>query len=129
MTTPSETHKKYLIRTSLFMGAYVAINLAALTGAFDGMKPRGTWGFSMVIAAPVIGHIWAVLVWMRDSDEFVRALAAKRFVVATGATLAIASVWGFMELYAKAPHVSSAMLYPLFWAAFGTVTPFIRTSH
>jgi putative oxidoreductase len=129
MTTPSENHKKYLIRAYLFMGAYVAVNVAAITGAFDGLKPPGTWAFALVVAAPVIGHIWAFLVWMRDSDEFVRTLAAKRFIVAAGVTLAIASMWGFMEIYAKATHVSAAMVYPLFWAAFGTVSPFIRTSH
>ena len=129
MTTPSETNRKYLIRTFLFMGAYVAVNIAAITGAFDGMKPPGTWAFALVVTAPVIGHLWAVLAWMRDSDEFVRALAAKRFIVATGATLAIVSIWGFMELYAKAPHVSAAMVYPLLWASFGFVSPFIRTSH
>ena len=129
MTTPSETNKKYFTRAFLFMGAYVAVNAAAITGAFDGMKPPGTWGFSLVVAAPVIGHIWSYLVWMRDSDEFVRTLTAKRFIVATGVTLAIASIWGFMELYAKAPHVSAAMVYPLLWASFGVVSPFIRTSH
>lgn len=129
MQTPAIVNKKYRIRATLFMGAYVAVNLAAITGAFDSMKPPGTWVFSLVVAAPVIGHIWAFLVWMRDSDEFVRSLAAKRFIAATGVALAIASIWGFMELYAKAPHISAAMVYPLLWAAFAAVTPFIRTSH
>ena len=129
MITPSETNKKYFIRASLFMGAYVAVNVAAITGAFDGMRPPGTWFFSLVVAAPVIGHIGSYLVWMRDSDEFVRALTAKRFIVATGVALAIASIWGFMELYAKAPHISAAMVYPLLWASFAIVSPFIRTSH
>jgi hypothetical protein len=129
MQTPAIVNKKFRIRATLFMGAYVAVNIAAITGAFDGMKPPGTWAFALVVAAPVIGHIWAFLVWMRDSDEFVRTLAAKRFIVATGVMLAITSIWGFMELYAKAPHISAAMVYPLLWAAFAGVTPFIRTSH
>lgn len=129
MTTTAETNRKYAIRAALFLGAYVAINLAAISGAFEGMRPRGAWGFSLVVAAPVIGHIWSYLAWMRDSDEFVRALTAKRFIVATGVALAVASIWGFMELYAKAPHVSAAMVYPLLWLCFGLVSPFIRTSH
>lgn len=129
MMIQTETNKKYFIRSFLFLGAYVAVNAAAITGAFDGMKTPGTWAFSLVVAAPIIGHLWAVLAWMRDSDEFVRALAAKRFVVAAGVAIAIASMWGFMEIYAKAPHVSAAMIYPLLWVAFGSVSPFIRTSH
>ena len=121
--------RKYRIRTALFMSGYVAVNLAAIFGAFDDMKPPGTWAFALIVAAPIIGHIWSLLVWMRDSDEFVRALMAKRFIVATGITFAIASAWGLMELYAKAPHVSAAMVFPLFWASFGFSSPFIRTSH
>lgn len=129
MNDPATVNQKYRIRAALFMVAYIAVNVAAIFGSFDDMRPPGTWAFSLVVAAPVIGHIWAFLAWMRDSDEFVRALAAKRFVVASGVALAVASVWGFMELYAKAPHISAAMVYPLVWAAFGSVSPFIRTSH
>ena len=128
MTTPTRIDQKYLIRSALFMGAYLAVNLAVISGAFDDMKPRGTWGFSLAVAAPVIGHIVSFLLWLRDSDEFVRTLDAKRFIVATGVTLAIASIWGFMELYAKATHISAAMVYPLLWLAFATVCPFIRTT-
>lgn len=129
MIAQTENNKKYFIRSFLFLGAYVAVNAAAISGAFDGMKSPGTWGFSLVVAAPIFGHLWAVIAWMNDSDEFLRALAAKRFIVAAGVAIAIASMWGFMEIYASAAHVSAAMIYPLFWIAFGAVSPFIRTSN
>lgn len=130
ITTQTTTvARKYHIRTALFMGGYLTVNLAAILGAFDNMKAPGTWAFSLVVAAPVVGQIWALLAWMRDSDEFVRALAAKRFIAAAGLAMAIASAWGFMELYAEAPHLSPALIFPLFWAAFGIVSPFIRTTH
>lgn len=127
--SPALSSRKYLIRTALFMGGYVAVNLAAITGAFDGMRPPGTWAFALVVSAPVIGQIWALLAWMRDGDEFVRAVMAKRFIVATAVALAVATAWGSMELYAGARHISAAMVFPLFCLAFGLVTPFIRTSH
>ncbi|MFD0895492.1 hypothetical protein KBB96_19845 [Luteolibacter ambystomatis] len=121
--------RKYAIRTALFMSGYVAVNAAAISGAFDSMRPPATWVFALVVSAPVIGQIWALLAWMRDSDEFVRALSAKRFIVATGLAMAMASAWGLLELYAGAPHVSAAMVFPLFWAMFGLSAIFIRTSH
>ena len=123
------TDKKYLIRSALFLGGYAAVNLAAIFGAFDDMKSPATWVFALVVAAPVAGHIASFLIWMRDSDEFVRALAAKRYIIGSGITFALASAWGFMELYAKAPHVSAAMVVPLFWGVWGLVSPFIRSSH
>jgi hypothetical protein len=129
MTDPSAVLKTYLIRTVLFMGGYTAINVAAITGAFDDMRSPGTWGFALSVAAPVIGHIWAALAFMRDSDEFVRSLMAKRFIIASGVAMALFCAWGFMETYARAPHVPGWMLFPVFWAAFGVVSPFVRTTH
>jgi hypothetical protein len=112
----------------LFMGVYVAINLAAIDGLFEQLHRAGQVALALGVAAPVACQIWAVIAWMRDSDEFFRAMTAKRFILATGLAIAIASAWGFQELYAHAPHISAAMVYPLFWAAFGLVTPFVRST-
>ena len=126
----TEADRKYVIRTMAFTIPYVAVNMAAIFGAFDEIigKPAA-WALAAVVAAPVLGWIWSILVLMRDSDEFVRTLLAKRFVVSAGIAMAIASFWGFAESYANAPHIPNWMIFPLFWACFGVVTPFIRTSH
>jgi hypothetical protein len=121
-------HRRYVIRTVLFMAGYVAINMAAIRGAFDGRTAPGSWALGLAVTAPVVGQIWATLALIHDSDEFVGALTAKRFILAAGIAIAIASGWGFLELYAAAPHISAAMVYPLFWAAFGVVSPFVRTT-
>ncbi len=124
--TPAD--RRYIRRTAAFMTGYAAINLAAITGAFDDIGARAAWVLALAVAAPVAGQIWAVLVWMRDSDEFVRALAAKRFIIAAGAAMALFSAWGFLETYAGAAHAPGWLIYPLFWAAFGLVTPLVRNS-
>ena len=86
---PESANRKYIIRTVLFMGGYIAANLAALSGAFDDITPRGALAFALVVSAPILGHIWAFLAWIRESDEFVRGIATKRFVMAGGITLAV----------------------------------------
>jgi hypothetical protein len=130
-TTPThhDARRQYTLRASLFMTGYVAVNVAAIFGAFDDASPRGALALALTVSAPLVGHIWAFLTFMRDSDEFVRGLMAKRFVVASGVAMALASGWGFLELYADAWHAPGALIYPLFWAAYGAVSPFIRTSH
>lgn len=121
--------KRYVIRTLGFMSGYVAVNVAAIFGAFDDIAtPVAAWALALVVSAPVIGQIWATLSLMRESDEFVRALIAKQFIIASGLAMAIASVWGFGESYAQAPHIPAWLIYPLFWACFGLVAPFIRSS-
>jgi len=126
-STPA--HRRYVIRTVAFMSGYVAVNVAAIFGAFDDIaSPVAAWALALAVSAPVIGQIWATLSLMRESDEFVRAVTAKQFILAAGLAMAIASVWGFGESYADAYHVPAWIIYPLFWLCFGLVAPFVRSS-
>ncbi|MFC7378137.1 hypothetical protein [Brevundimonas sp. GCM10030266] len=124
-------HKRYVIRTWLFMVPYVAICTSMMvTDAFDEVigKPAG-WILAAAISAPVVGQLWATLSLMKDSDEFVRALTAKQFIVASGLAMALAVFWGFAETFAAAPHLPAWLIYPAFWMLYGMVAPFIRTSY
>lgn len=121
--------RKYVFRTMAFMSGYVAINVAAIFGAFDDIASTpAAWLLALAVSAPVVGQIWATLSLMRDSDEFMRAVTAKQFIVASGLSMAAATIWGFGESYADAPHIPIWIIYPLFWACFGIVAPFIRSS-
>jgi len=122
-------HRRYVIRTMAFMAGYVAINVAAIFGAFDEIIGRPVaWVLAFAVAAPVVGQIWATLSLMRESDEFVRAVTAKQFILSAGLAMALATLWGFGESYANAPHIPAWLIYPLFWACFGLVAPLIRSS-
>lgn len=123
-------HRRYALRTMAFMVPYMAINVAAMFGAFDDIASTpAAWLLALAVSAPVVGQIWATLSMMRDSDEFVRAVAAKQFIIAAGLAMAIASVWGFGESYADAWHAPAWLIYPLFWGCMGLTAPFIRTSN
>ena len=121
--------KRYVIRTNLFMAGYVAVNIAAITGAFD--QIIGTSAgvvLGLCVAAPIAGQLWATLALMNESDEFVRALTAKRFIIASGLSMALFSGWGFAESYGGAWHAPGWLIYPLFWGLFGLVSPFVKSS-
>jgi hypothetical protein len=126
----SSAHGRYVVRTVGFMSGYVVINVAAILGAFDDIaSPVAAWALALAVSAPVIGQIWATLALMRESDEFGRAVVAKQFILAAGAAMALASVWGFGESYAAAPHIPAWMIYPLFWGCFGVIAPFVKSSN
>lgn len=121
--------RRYVVRTMAFMSGYVAINVAAIFGAFDDVaSPVAAWLLAAAVSAPVVGQIWATLSLMRESDEFVRALIAKQFILSAGLAMALATFWGFGESYADAHHLPAWIIYPLFWACFGLVAPFVRSS-
>jgi hypothetical protein len=127
-TTPA--HRRYVIRIMAFTIPYVAICVAMMTtDAFDEVMGKpAAWLLAAAVSAPVIGQIWAVLALMRESDEFVRGVMAKQFIVAAGLTLAIATFWGFGESFAGAAHIETWLVLPLFWGMFGVASAFIRTS-
>ncbi|MCA3694496.1 hypothetical protein [Aquidulcibacter sp.] len=118
--------KTYIIRTMVFMGLYVLINAGAIAGLMDGLPAPARWGLTALVSLPIAGQIWATLVMIRDSDEFIGAFLARQFILAAGIAMALFSAWGFAESYAGAAHVPGWMIYPLFWACFALVAPFAR---
>ncbi len=127
-TTPA--HRRYVIRIMAFTIPYVAICVSMMTtDAFDEVMGKpAAWALAAVVSAPVIGQIWAVLSLMRESDEFVRGVTAKQFIVASGLAMAVATFWGFGESFAGAPHMQTWLIVPLFGGMYGLTAPFIRTS-
>lgn len=123
--------RRYVLRTFAFMVPYVAICVAMMTtNVFDSIMGRPVaWLLALAVAAPIAGQIWAMLSFMRDSDEFVRAVTAKQFIIAAGIAMAIFAAWGFGESFAGAPHMEGWLIVPLFYGAFGVVSPFIRSSN
>ncbi|RAK51569.1 hypothetical protein [Phenylobacterium deserti] len=66
------------------------------------------------------------LAWrlVRDEDEFVRGLLARRMLAAASGAIVLAIAWSGLEMVG-APHLPAWLLYPLVWGLFGMVTPLI----
>lgn len=123
--------RKYIVRTFAFMIPYMLIcGSMMVTDAFDEIigKPAG-WLLALAVSAPVIGQIWATLSLMRESDEYVRAVIAKQFILSAGLAMAVATFWGFAETFANAPHLPGWLIYAVFWGLYGCVAPFIKASN
>jgi putative oxidoreductase len=120
--------KAYTFRTVFFMLGYVVALVLAVGGALDTIGGVSGWVLAAAVAAPVAGQIWATLVFIRDSDEFVAGVTAKRFILAAGMTFALSVFWGFAEKFAEAPHIEGWWVYVVFWGLMGFMPVFIRSS-
>lgn len=120
--------KAYSIRTAFFMVGYVVALFLAVGGALDAIGGVSGWFLAAAVSAPVAGQIWATLAFMRDSDEFVAAMTAKRFILAAGLTFALCVFWGFAEKFADAPHIQGWWVYVVFWGLMGFMPLFIRST-
>lgn len=122
-------HRVYVLRTLSLMTVYALINVAAIFGLFDSVLGRpAAWLLALAVGVPVAGQLWATLRLIADSDEYLRAMLAKRFILSAGIAMALWSVWGFGESYAGAAHLQGWLIYPLFWVISAVVSLFIRSS-
>jgi hypothetical protein len=65
---------------------------------------------------PIIGMIVTMArLLVEETDEYQRMRIVRASLVATGLLLAIASVWGFLEMFELVPHVWAWAAFPV-WA-------------
>lgn len=125
--TPAD--KTYTRRAIVWSLVYIALVLALSSARrFHWLDEPWNWVTAWTPAIPIAGIMWALLVFLRDSDEFVRALTAKRIVIAVAISQVLCTIWGFLEVYAGASHQEMYLVFPIFWLSFVAVTPFVRSS-
>jgi hypothetical protein len=129
MNELKQVMKAYRNRTLALYGVYVVINVATIFGFFDKLQAPLTWVVALAVSLPVALHVYVFLATMRDSDEFLRGLMAKRFIVSSGIAMALFTFWGFLEMYAGVPHAPGFLIIVVFWGLFGVVSPFIQNTH
>jgi len=123
MNSTSPAGRRYVGRMVPLMVAYVAAILG-VTWLFDNRPPEGALRYALAVlpALPIIGVVWAVGLYLREeTDEYVRMRLAETSLYATGATLAAASVWGFLEQFETVPHIPLYYAFVFYWAAFGVI--------
>ena len=130
MDTDWPASRRYVIWSSANWAMFIAA-VAFLT--WDGARaeplaPPLVWGIIAFVAATVAGQFYAAYRLVAVQDEFVRGLTAKRIIAAAGVTIAVAVFWGLAQQFLEVRQLPMWVVYPLFWGAFGLVTPFIGTS-
>lgn len=120
---------RYRRGTFLALAAYV-VTLMVAVFLTDREMVHG--GLLYVLAAlpglAIIGQLWVTLRYLREADEYVRTLLAKRLIVACLATFGLITVWGFWETFADVPHMPGWAAYCLMWFLLGMSGLFIRDS-
>ena len=74
-----------------------------------------TIGLALLPGIAALGWLWAMgRLLIELDDEYLRMLEVRKFLIATGATLAITSVWGVLELYSpEVPKLAVFFVFPM----------------
>jgi xanthosine utilization system XapX-like protein len=113
--TRSPAARRYTRRFMTAMSVYVFTLLGAVS-ALRYLRPTGGLAYALAIAPalPLIAAIGVIGLYLREeTDEFQRAIQTEAALWATGGMMAIATVWGFLEMFGLVPHVDSWCAFPI----------------
>ena len=63
---------------------------------------------------------WAIgRLLVEEQDEYIRMLLVRQTLVATGFTLSLVTIWGFLENFRLVPHVDAFYVAVLWFVGLG----------
>ena len=120
---PSTPAQRRYTRGVLLLSVAYALILFGTVGFFrnhPGIADPSAYVIAALPALPIVGIVAAVGRYMvEERDEYLRMLMVRQALIATAITLAVATVWGFVEDAGLAPHVPAFYAAVLWFAGFG----------
>ncbi len=123
MENQATIRKQYYREFWLSMIAYVLVTLAV--GFYVKLgKPTGALLYLLapLPSIPIAFNFLALLKYLSRCDEFIRASITRVLVLAIGATIFLATFWGFLESFANAPHLVATWVYAVFWLSYAAIS-------
>ncbi len=114
-------HRKYVKRVLIAMVGYVAtLFLAEYLIDDRGLSGPLAWVVALLPGLCVASVFWAIgRLLIEEQDEYLRSLLVRQMLVATGLTMVVATIYGFLENYGLVAHVDAFYLTILFFAGLG----------
>jgi len=124
----SKAGRRYLYRFAPTMLTYLVFLFIA-KWSFHHLHPTGLVVYLLAVlpALPLVGTLAIVGLYIaEESDEFERSIIVQSMLWGLGGALSVSTIWGFLEDFAQAPHISTFYVYLFFWIFMGLSQPFIR---
>lgn len=117
-TANGAPNARYIKRLLAITALYIASLAAALTLTGKGEPVTAlTIALALLPGISVAAYFWAIArLIVEIEDEFQKTLLVRQSLVATGLTMAAASIYGFLENFGVAPHLD-AFWWPIVWFA------------
>src|SRR3982751_4688041 len=113
--------KRYNWRVVWLSLAYAAFLLPAVYGFKHALIP-GIWKYVVAIlpALPIVGIFVAIGRYLvEEQDEYVRMLMVRQILWASGFTLSVATVWGFLDNFDLVGHADGYYIVIVWFFGLG----------
>lgn len=119
--------RRYLLRLGGAMGLYVVTLAVAVKLFRSPTPPEGVLKYAVAVAPglPILAAIWAMGRYIVElPDEYQRLRLAIACLWATGLTLGLCTVWGFLQNFAAVPGPPLYGVFIMFMIFLGLVQGF-----
>jgi hypothetical protein len=126
-TLSKMAQRNYVVRMALAAGLCVLFTAAAAMGFRFGHL-SGVAGIVVAVlpAFPIMGTLVVTGLYLtEEKDDFQREVMVQSLLAGIGLTLSVATVWGYLEDFTHAPHMSLVWIYPMFWIFTGLAIPLV----
>ena len=109
--------------------ALVILFVFAAVASFRLLHLHGVVAYFVAIlpALPILWALVAVGQYLREeTDEFQRALHVEYLLWGIGGTLAVTTVWGYLEDFVQVRRLDLIYIYPIFWLFVAIAMPVVR---
>jgi hypothetical protein len=127
-TSKSPEQRRWARSCWISAGLVVLLAVGA-AAAFRLYHLRGVAAY-VVAVLPTLPILWALAELGRflavEKDEFQRNVLVQCVLGGTGGTLATTTIWGYLEDFARAPHLDLVYVLPIFWLFVLVSYPVVR---
>lgn len=97
--------KRVAVSTSLYLASFALLTF--VSKGYEPSLPLRTF-LAVLPGLAIIGVFWAIArLIVEETDEFMRMLIVRQALIASGFSLSVATVWGFLETADVVVHVDA----------------------
>jgi len=116
------------VRSSWMSAVLVSLFAVFAAVAFRLWHLKGLLAYPVAVL-PALPILWVLIETGRylaaEKDEFQRHLLVECLLGGIGGTLAVTTIWGYMEDFVRAPRLDLIWIYPIFWLFVGIAMPVV----
>jgi hypothetical protein len=114
-------YRRYVMRIAIFTAAYLVTLTVAVR--FVGHGHVGgplAYVLALLPGLSVAGFFWAIgRLLVEQDDEYQKMLLVRQSLIATGFTLTLVTIWGFLENFKLVSHVDAFYVAVLWFLGLG----------
>lgn len=125
MTAPAYM-RRYFFRLSGFMAGYIGALVGGLLMVRNGAPDLARIAVALLTTGMICGVFWAIFRLIAEcDDEYQRYLLVKQVLLATGAMLAVTTLWQFLAVFGVV-DTGPQWIGVVWLALFGIAAPIVR---